>query len=364
MIIRNKGELIKALWDDWKKHDADREDSIIYRYFEELKNSNYTKVDIGDIEAYLLSDEAEKTRIRKKYGKYTFSKAYEAIYNKKPEDITETDRELLYSLVNNFFRNEGITTPWKKDPALQKSVRGYKREERKPGYIDNVNLTYYYLVNTGEDKSSADTDKKSKLSERQIDNASYILKCEVFYKGMLKTKKSRICFLPLYVDSYSYSGVFLLGSSYFEDGDLLEKNCYPCILSLEDVGVDEDIVLSSGDFDSDPNVKLTSDELGGLTLHMHPKVFTSVEEAFRYLRSFVNVENEDAESPLSGFRDVNYQYPETEDHDHIFKPYFGEQLKKHKKTIDAYRQKELTGITSMKLEDKKKENINRVINGL
>lgn len=139
-------------------------------------------------------------------------------------NIEEATKQLEYDFlkgcVTDFFDNEGFK-------AKGESRRSASRHRKdKQGYTDIVEMLFNYMRE--KNISGEFHGKAAAISD------DYIEKCSALYSAALREKYSK-AFIPLYFDSDSGAGIFIVGKDRFKDE--LTRDCTVCIIyfsSLDD----------------------------------------------------------------------------------------------------------------------------------
>lgn len=262
MLFTSREKFYSALWEDYRSYiktakvkdqDTDRSlesdisDCFYYRFIKRKKDIAAEEISFS---RELLKEYAEKPK-RDKYillrGAYLAFKAgnitvdeYKDIFtgiigsSKKnsrkylqllERNIGDANSQLEYFLlrgcVSDFFDNEGFK-------ASGESFNFTSRHRKeKQGYNDIIEMLYFYMR---EKNISEETAK----STAEISD-DYIEKCSALYSAAIKEKQTE-AFIPLYFDSDSGAGIFIVGKKLFEDEEVISEDYenipYDCIVCI------------------------------------------------------------------------------------------------------------------------------------
>lgn len=262
MLFASREKFYSALWEDYrsyiktakvKDNDTDRSlesdisDCFYYRFIKHKKDIAAEEISFSK---ELLKEYAEKPK-RDKYillhGAYLAFKSknitedeYKDIFtsiigNSKKNsrkfllllerNIGDANSQLEYFLlrgcVSDFFDNEGF----KASGESFNSASRHRKE--KQGYNDIIEMLYFYM----REKNISE-----KTAERTAEISNdYIEKCFMLYNAAIQEKQTE-AFIPLYFDSDSGAGIFIVGKDFFEDEEVIseddEKIPYDCIVCI------------------------------------------------------------------------------------------------------------------------------------
>ncbi len=241
-MIANKADLYDLLWHDYfDLHNKNVSESFIYKYLKQNKDrraesiakSKSTLLEYADRKKpdkyillraiYLAYNNA--TISQKEYLEY-FS-AIASVKDRKtgeaklpkccelssPNGMTAAqqyqEHKLLKGCVSDFFQNAGYRQgATKNDDYFNKTSVKYAKE--KDGYINDLDLWAAYYMYTMDGASQTNGHYIP-----QLDN-EYIDKCKKLFE-LLDNEQYNEAFIPLYFDSISGAGVFIIGGNRFEE---------------------------------------------------------------------------------------------------------------------------------------------------
>ena len=250
-MIANKTELYDLLWRDYfDLHNKNASDSFIYNYLRHNKDKRAENIAKSrnslceyatkkKLDKYILLRAAylaysNGTISENEYLEYFSNiasvkdrKTGEAKLPKccaldSPDGIKASQEyqecKLLKGCVSDFFQNAGYrrdTT--KNDEYFSKTNIKYTKE--KEGYINDLDLWAAYYMYSMEQSTEKDGHYIPQL------DSEYIEKCKKLF-SLLDNEQYSEAFVPLYFDTASGAGVFIIGKERFEEAD--SEGCCVC----------------------------------------------------------------------------------------------------------------------------------------
>lgn len=258
-MVKDKSDFYHKLWRDYYDlHGDDKENSFIYSYFKNKKNIraevigrskdaviNYSQQKKHDkytllksaylaVTRYKVMDVQEYTDILKSIMGAKLPAKYKTINGQEELDKAEQmfERRFLMGCVGDFFYNLGYRT--NKNAGHGQSIRQPSKKLKEDGYNDEFEMLYEFRQYGG------DADQFSlPVATASIDDG-YIEKCIELYDIMVKEGRTN-AFVPLYVDSDTSAGVYIVGVDRFGKGTFgsVDKKqtdvCFVCIIYFYEV---------------------------------------------------------------------------------------------------------------------------------
>ncbi len=314
--MKDKKEFYDALWNDYydlngetkencflygylkkkKDHRAEiigRSKSTVIEYSKQKKRDNFIllKSAYYAVTRYKVMTEQEYADILKLLLGANLPAKYKNINGQDAMDRAEEmlERRFLLGCIGDFFYNLGYRTNVNVEHSH--SVKVQSRATKEDGYTDEFDMLYEFNKYRGED-----TEYHSIIPVNSIDS-EYIEKCNDLYDALCKDKQ-RNAFIPLFVDSNTGAGVYIVGVDRFDKESSGYENkktgdvCYVCIIYFQD-------------FDSILNSYGQSEDI--LTLNMSimerhlsvKKAFDSFEKIVSGQEFYQNYPYENDEKPTS-----------------------------------------------------------------
>lgn len=241
-MIKNRDEFFGMLWEDYISFDEkERDKCFVYGYLKQKKDSraevigrsrdaviDYSGQKKRDkyillksaylaMERYEVMNEEEYVGILKELIGNSVPKKYRELCGRKAVAQAEEafERRFLIGCVSDFFYNLGYRT--NRNIEHGQSVKLPSKHLKEDGYNDEFEMMYRFSVYSNDDMT-ADADKN--VTFGSLDD-EYIQKCSKLYDTLLKERNS-MAFVPLYIDSETGAGVYIIGRDKFDEDTL----CY------------------------------------------------------------------------------------------------------------------------------------------
>lgn len=274
-MITDRRDLIEKLRDDYESYPADKKsECFIYRYIKEesdLRVSANTRTK-EQYKTFFASSERPNAYVRLKSAytalqkRYIGKKAYLGLYKSlvgRKEDISdikaseeEAERNLLSETVYEFFYKNDYKKLAKKNKGgfdTGFAANGGEREheyyycpgkEKKTAKYnrDDIEMLYRFTIYSGASDTAA--------SPAAALTPEYEAVCEQLYERLKGVEKDDF-FVPLYIDSVSGAGVYIIGSGAMDtvsddgfDDESFSDNCSPCFVyfgEIQDISLKEEL---------------------------------------------------------------------------------------------------------------------------
>lgn len=258
-MIKQKEVFFGALWRDYKEHaeKGKKEEAFVYKYMKRSKMKAAEKASESAEEIRRLKEAKKKDQfILVRSAEFALSKGVisfgackdillstmgareKKLYKnlEEPEILKEAvehiSERVLGDMVRDFFRDLGYLSgdSAEKDPFTVKSRKNYEILEM---------MLEFYGCEEGEIKRNY---YDNIYSSDILRNEEYIVKCQKLYER-LDVEKKRSIFLPLFIDSETGAGVYIIGADFYENR-VGGRNCLIVSLSfLNILTVSEDEFL-------------------------------------------------------------------------------------------------------------------------
>lgn len=244
-MIRNREEFIKALWEDYRNFsEENREESFIYNYFKRKKDMKAQQIarDKNSLNEYQLKMKRDKyIQLKSAYLAYldevlteeeymdifrevtctkkknsserTLPKKYEDLSGKEEISMVERkyEKRFLNGCISDFFQNAGYRVNKKNEVEEHKKLPDKHRKE-KDGYTDELSMLYAYYQYCGR----AEEMKEVITNTLPVLDEEYRNKCEKLLRILQKEKRKEV-FVPLYVDTSTGAGIYIIGKNKYEE---------------------------------------------------------------------------------------------------------------------------------------------------
>lgn len=254
-MIANKSQLYDLIWQDYfDKNKKNVEDSFIYdyirqnkdkranavarskesldEYFSRKKPDKYIQIKAAYLayESGLISREEYIQRFTliasakdKKTGQAKLPKCCSFDSDEALKASQEyIENKILKGCVSDFFQNAGYRqSAENSDEYYNKTAEKYVKE--KEGYISDLDLwSAYYMYSSQGDTQSGEHYIPTIDSE-------YLGKCQKLLSS-LDNEKYNEAIVPLYFDTVSGAGIFLIGGGRFDEDN--KRNCRICLVNF------------------------------------------------------------------------------------------------------------------------------------
>lgn len=255
-MIKDKSEFYDVLWDDYiNLHEDDKENCFVFTYLKRKKDNRaeiigrsrevlaeylqhkrfdkYTLLKSAYISVtkHKIMTIGEYSEVLKRAAGSKLSQKYEAISTPEEMDKAEAvyERQFLMGCVNDFFYNLGYRT--NKNSEHGQSVKIERKNIKEDGYTDEFEMLYEYNKYSGKTEQPDFAVSPAEIS------AEYIEKCDKLFETMIKEKR-KDAFVPLYVDSNTSAGIYIIGVNRFGESTFAhtcrrtDDVCYICIINF------------------------------------------------------------------------------------------------------------------------------------
>ena len=209
---------------------------------------------------------------------------------------------ILKGLITDFFRNEGYTRENYKD-ADGTIIKTDLKREKKRSYNDYVELAANFSDYLKQHSDEQNAEKSTNFCDKDIldklNDETYLAKCVKLYQSLKSSKNARSAFIPLYIDTESGAGIYLLGSQHIPSSP---KAVLPCIMYFEGSTEESDRELYYDESIYGPDEGLDIDFLQPV---MTIKKFTTIAKAVSAFKKLLL----DRNRLLSGYKQLHYLTP-------------------------------------------------------
>lgn len=321
MTFNNREELLNRLWSDYREHEKDIERCFIYNYLKNRKDAkaiavSASRAQLLDYRArprcdrYILLQAALIAYKNKIITPEMYTEIYtevskkeklgkKSVPNNPDEALARLENKMLKDAVGDFFTNNGFKKG-SDDPlknaldSMDGGTRNLKKvKDKDKGHIDDIEMASLF-------EETLSLPKRIPVNAALLDGGitkEYINKCRELFL-LAKSSASDEMLVPLYFDSQSGAGVFIVGNRIF--GNSKGDNCAPFIFWfwLTDA----------------PEEPLNPEDLPALPMIMKTRECNSIDEAFlRFSKQ------RGGERYYEGYADMNYNIIPAEEADAVFK---------------------------------------------
>ncbi len=265
MLFTSREKFYSALWEDYRSYiktagvkDKDTDRSLesdisgcfYYRFIKRKKDSIAEEISFSREALKGYSEKSKRDKYILLHGAYLAFRSgnitedeYKDIFTGIIGSSKKNSRKYLQLLERNvgdansqleYFLLRGCVSDFFDNEGFKASGEGFNSASRhrkeKQGYNDIIEMLYFYMRE--KNISGEVAERTAKISD------DYIAKCSALYNAALREKQTE-AFIPLYFDSDSGAGIFIVGRSHFEDEDSVARDCAVCIIYFSELYPDD-----------------------------------------------------------------------------------------------------------------------------